>query len=72
MKTELLIIGITVFFIANTYNDGKYIALVKSWKKYYQMAGIAFVGLSAYVFMKKFPSKFVRGLQQCSTLNMKG
>ena len=56
MKTELLIIGITIFFIANTYKDGKYIALVKSWKKYYQMAGIAFVGLSAYVFMKKFPS----------------
>ena len=56
MKTELLIVGLTIFFIANTYYDGKYIALVKSWKKYYQMAGIAFVGLSAYVFMKKFPS----------------
>jgi hypothetical protein len=29
---------------------------VKSWKKYYQMAGIGFVGLSAYIFMKKHPS----------------
>ena len=56
MKSELLIIGITIFFIFNTYSDGKCIKLVKSWKKYYQMAGIGFVGLSAYVFMKKYPS----------------
>lgn len=56
MKFELLIFGLTAFFIANTYNDGKYIQIVKSWKKYYQMAGIAFVGISAYVFMKKYPS----------------
>jgi len=53
MKIELLVIGITVFFIANTYSEGKYIKLVKSWKKYYQMAGIGFVGLSAYIFMRK-------------------
>ena len=56
MKTELIIIGITLFFIFNTYSDGKCIKLVKSWKKYYQMAGIGFVGLSAYIFMKKYPS----------------
>ena len=56
MNSELLIIGITLFFIFNTYSDGKCIKLVKSWKKYYQMAGIAFVGLSAYLFMKKYPS----------------
>ena len=56
MKIELLIITLTIFFIANTYYDGKYVKLIKSWKKYYQMAGIGFVGLSAYVFMKKYPS----------------
>ena len=56
MKIELLVIGITLFFVANTYSDGKYVKLVKSWKKYYQMAGIGFVGLSAYLFMKKHPS----------------
>jgi hypothetical protein len=56
MKIELLIIGLTVFFILNTYSEGKYVKLVKSWKKYYQMAGIGFVGLSAYIFMKKYPS----------------
>jgi hypothetical protein len=56
MKIELLIIGLTAFFILNTHTDGKYVKIVKSWKKYYQMAGIGFVGLSAYIFMKKYPS----------------
>ncbi len=56
MKIELLIFGVTAFFVANTYYDGKYVQMVKSWKKYYQMAGIAFVGISAYAFMKKYPS----------------
>jgi hypothetical protein len=56
MKTELVIIGITIFFILNTYSDGKYLKVVKSWKKYYQMAGIGFIGLSAYIFMRKYPS----------------
>lgn len=56
MKTELIIIGITIFFVLNTYCDGKFVRIVKSWKKYYQMAGIGFIGLSAYIFMKKYPS----------------
>ena len=56
MKTELLIIGVTIFFVLNTYSDGKFVKIVKSWKKYYQMVGIGFVGLSAYIFMKKYPS----------------
>uniref|UniRef100_A0A6C0IKF0 HNH nuclease domain-containing protein n=1 Tax=viral metagenome TaxID=1070528 RepID=A0A6C0IKF0_9ZZZZ len=55
MKFELLIFGLTAFFIANTYHDGKYLTIMKSWKKYYQMASIGFVGLSAYLFMKKYP-----------------
>ena len=55
MKFELLIFGITGFFIANVYHDGKYVQLVKTWKKYYQMAGIAFIGLSAYLFIRKYP-----------------
>jgi hypothetical protein len=56
MKSELIIFGITIFFILNTYSDGKYVKVVKSWKKYYQMAGIGFIGLSAYIFMRKYPS----------------
>ena len=52
MKIEILIVGITIFFVINTYYDGKYIEILKSWKKYYKMAGIAFAGLSAYLFIK--------------------
>jgi len=55
MKFELLIFGITAFLIANTYYDGKYVAILKSWTKYYQMAMYAFLGLSLYLFIKKHP-----------------
>ena len=55
MKIELLVIGVTAFFIANTYHEGKYVTILKSWKKYYHMIGIAFAGLSAYLFLKKYP-----------------
>jgi len=55
MKFELLIFGITGFFIANTYYDGKYVEKLKTWKKYYQMIGIGFAGLSLYLYIKKNP-----------------
>ena len=55
MKFELLIFGLTAFFIMNAYHDDKYVQMLKTWKKYYQMAGIGFVGLSAYLFIKKYP-----------------
>lgn len=57
MKLELLVFGVTAFFVANTYHDGKYINIMKTWKKYYTMAGIAFAGLSAYLFARKYPSQ---------------
>ena len=55
MKFELIVFGLTAFFIANTYYDGKYVQIMKGWKKYYQMISIGFVGLSAYLFIKKYP-----------------
>lgn len=57
MKIELLVFIITGFFVANTYYDGKYVEKIKSLKKYYQMIGIGFAGLSAYLFLKKFPGE---------------
>ena len=68
MKFELVIIAITLFFIVNTYSDGKYVKIVKSWKKYYQMMGIGFVGLSAFIFMKKYPSHSQNLLYQANGL----
>ena len=57
MKFELLILGITGFFIANTYYDGKYVKILLTWKKYYTMVLWGFIGLSIYLFMKKNPRK---------------
>ena len=68
MKFEILIIAGTIFLIANTYHDGKYIRLLKSWKKYYQMAGIAFVGLSSYAYIKKYPGHSRSFLQSANGL----
>ena len=57
MKLEVVILGTTAFLIANTYHNGKYVALLKSWKKYYQMAFYGFLGLSLYLFMKRHPGE---------------
>lgn len=57
MRYGLLIFGITVFLMADVYHDGKYVKLLKSWKKYYQMAFIGFLGLSAYLFIRKHPNQ---------------
>ena len=57
MKLELLIIGVTLFFIANTYLDGKLLQYMKQWKKYYQIALFAFVGLCVYLMLKKNPQQ---------------
>lgn len=66
MKFTLLIIAITVFFMADVYHDGKYVQMLKSGKKYYQMAGIAFAGISIYALFKKDPTN-VHGLLQSTT-----
>ena len=57
MKLELVIFGATAFLIANAYHDGKYMSLLKSWKKYYQMAFYGFLGLSLYLFIKRHPGQ---------------
>tara|TARA_Y100000992_G_C21272421_1_gene497702 strand:- start:2127 stop:2666 length:540 start_codon:yes stop_codon:yes gene_type:complete len=57
MKFELLIFGITAFLIYNTYHDGKFLKQLLSYKKYYTMAMWGFLGLSLYLFLKKYPTK---------------
>lgn len=53
MRVELIILLITVFFVANTYYDNKLLEQMKSWKKYYTMGFYAFIGISIYVLFKK-------------------
>ncbi len=55
MKIELLVIIVTGFIVFNIYHDGKYLKMIKQWKKYYQMAFYGFLGLSLLIFLKKYP-----------------
>ena len=55
MKFELFLFLICAALIYNTYHDNKYLKLFHSWKKYFKMGGIAFVGISIYLYVKKDP-----------------
>ena len=57
MRIEIVILGITAFFIYDTYNDGKYMKMLRSGKKYYQMAFYGVLGLGIYLMMKRNPSQ---------------
>ena len=55
MRFELVIILVAGFFMGNIYTDGKYMNMLVSWKKHYQMAGIAFGALTLYILFKRNP-----------------
>jgi hypothetical protein len=57
MTIGFIILLLTVFFIVNTYYDGKYTKLLLSWKKYYKMIFIGVLGLGLYLMMKKDPKQ---------------
>lgn len=61
MKSGLLIFMVTVFFLVDAHEDGKYVAILRSWKKYYKMGAIVLAGVSAYAFLRKNPEG-TRGL----------
>jgi hypothetical protein len=55
MRIEIIIFLITVGLMFHSYTEGKYIKQMMLYKKYYQMAGIAFGGLVIYWLVKKNP-----------------
>tara|TARA_Y100000748_G_scaffold303727_1_gene309856 strand:+ start:2349 stop:2882 length:534 start_codon:yes stop_codon:yes gene_type:complete len=55
MNLQFIVVVVTTFLVINTYNDGKYIELIKSWKKYYIMGGYILIGLSVIYYIKKNP-----------------
>jgi hypothetical protein len=57
MRLEFFILGITAFFIYNAYNDGKYLKMLLTFKKYYQMIFYAIIGVSVYLLLKKNPAQ---------------
>lgn len=57
MRIEILLIIVAGFFMANIYTEGKYMKMLFSYKKYYQMAGIAFGALMIYILIKRNPAR---------------
>lgn len=57
MRFELVILLITIFLMTNIYTEGKYWKKLLSYKKYYQMGGVAFGGIMLYWLLKKNPHK---------------
>lgn len=57
MRFEIVILGLTAFFIFNAYHDGKYTKLLMSYKKYYSMAFFGIVGVSLYLLVKRNPAQ---------------
>lgn len=57
MRIEIIIFIITGLLIGNIYTDGKVLKKLISYKKYYQMAGIAFGGLIMWWLVKKNPKR---------------
>ena len=55
MRLELILLIIAGFIMANIYTEGKYTKVLLSWKKYYQMAGVAFAAFMLYILLKKNP-----------------
>ena len=55
MRLEIVLFLIVAFVMANIYTDGKYLKQLLSYKKYYQMAGVAFGGFVLYWLLKKNP-----------------
>tara|TARA_Y100000389_G_C17460192_1_gene521112 strand:+ start:2190 stop:2774 length:585 start_codon:yes stop_codon:yes gene_type:complete len=57
MRFEIVIFFIVGFIIANMHTDGKYIQLLISWKKYFQMFGVAFIGYMLCWLFRKNPER---------------
>jgi hypothetical protein len=57
MRFELILLLITAFLIGNVYTDGRLLKIILSWKKYYQMVGIAMGALFFYWLFKKNPNQ---------------
>jgi len=57
MRIEIILFLIAVAIMANIYTDGKLVRSLTKYKKYYQMAGVAFAALAMYVLFKKNPDR---------------
>ena len=57
MRIEIILCLIAAAIMANIYTEGKLVRSLSKYKKYYQMAGVAFAALAIYVLFKKNPDR---------------
>lgn len=57
MRFELVLMAITAAIMANIYTEGKFIKTALSYKKYYQMAGVAIGAFVVYYMFRKNPTQ---------------
>jgi len=57
MRLEIFVLGLTAFFVYNTYTDGKYSKMLFSFKKYYKMIFYVILGIGIYILLKRNPNK---------------
>jgi len=63
MRFEIVIFILSVIVIGNIYTDGLVLKKIYSWKKYYQMIGIAFGAYAICILMRKNPGDAKRLFQ---------
>jgi hypothetical protein len=56
MRFELVLFLVAGLIIANIYSDGKILKTLLSWKKYYQMIGVALGAYMIYWLFKRNPA----------------
>ena len=57
MRLEIFVLGLTAFFVYNTYSDGKYTKMLFSFKKYYKMIFYVCLGIGIYLLLKRNPNQ---------------
>ena len=55
MRIEIILFFLTAFIIFNIYTEGKFIKKLWTFKKYYQMIGVAIGAVAIYWLIKKNP-----------------
>ena len=57
MRLEIFVLGLTAFFVYNTYADGKYTKMLMAFKKYYKMIFYVVLGVGIYLLLKRNPNQ---------------
>jgi hypothetical protein len=68
MRLELFILGATLFFMYNTYHEGKYINMLFGYKKYYAMALYFLLGVGLITILRRNPQQGKAMIYQANSM----